>query len=348
MNKPIKKSRVFWLIQTLVWAGFTVFNLTARGYFVHYHIGELVNSFSLFVGLMVSTGCLRYFYQQTPNATLSAILWRIILGSILAGVTTIFIVMIIILPFSKQLFDAPLEQLLIQSLASLPVITFLILAWSSVYWLIKRQRALNQAKLRNQTLKSSLDSSQMEVLLNQLNPHFIFNAINNIRALILEDPSKARDALADLSDVMRCTMQVKQDKCWSLTQELALLNSYIAINRLHYEDRLDYEVACDLPSDTQQVPCMLLQLLVENALKHGISQQPHGGKIAIHCELDADVLTLSVKNTGKLKHTDNPDGIGIGNIKNRLQLLYGNSATLILTQEADWVHAKVTIPQSIG
>lgn len=87
MNKPIKKNRVFWLIQTLVWAGLAVFNLTVRGYFVHYHIGELVNSFSLFVGLMVSTGCLRYFYQKTPNATLSAILWRIVLGSILAGVT---------------------------------------------------------------------------------------------------------------------------------------------------------------------------------------------------------------------------------------------------------------------
>lgn len=184
----------------------------------------------------------------------------------------------------------------------------------------------------------------MDLLINQLNPHFMFNVINNIRALILEDTNKARDSLAQLSEVLRTTLQTKQDKVWSLPQEVDLTKSFIQLNKLQFENRL--RVVWDVSGDIEkwQVPCLALQLLVENAIKHGIGALVSGGTITINIIADNN-LSIEVVNPGNLTPSKDSTSLGITNIKQRLNLLYADRAYFSLTENQHQVSAKIVIKE---
>lgn len=345
-----KSHTLFWLMQFLGWGLFTLFNLAARQYFVHFHFSELVNSVVLGCCLFISTSILRrYFHGRLEGKSLSVSFIHLLGGSIVAGVVTMLLFALIILPNQQAIWGTQSNDLWLQLLSGSPVVMFLILVWSIIYAIFKKQQQLKNAQSVQDSLEQSLKVAKLDVLLSQLNPHFIFNAINNIRALILEDADKARDMLANLSEVMRYTMQIDKEKLIHFSDEIDVVKQYIALNKLQFEDKL--HVHYDLEPETLNLslPPMILQLLIENALKHGIGKLKRGGEIVITSKLDDSQWAITVENSGAISTSKSTrTGVGINNIKQRLSLVYADKADFTLKPSLKGVIAVITLPISLG
>ncbi|SNY42524.1 Histidine kinase [Arsukibacterium tuosuense] len=214
-----------------------------------------------------------------------------------------------------------------------------LLFWSALYFSITKVRQLRQT---NELLKSS----QLDALKNQLNPHFLFNAINNIRALILEDPQRARTMLARLADMLRYSLS-KDDKAKvTLSSELAIVNEYIELCSIQFEERLRFTIDVEHNCLQALVPKLLLQLCVENAIKHGISTDINGGSIDVTIRQIDNLLDISIVNDGSFDKVSNHQGVGLHNIRQRLALLYPDSrhAGLSLYSEQRKVKTRIRLP----
>jgi two-component system, LytTR family, sensor kinase len=206
--------------------------------------------------------------------------------------------------------------------------------------------------------KQQLDTLQLEALVKELelktikahiNPHFIFNALNSIRALIDEEPSRARRAVTELSNILRSSLKAEKGETVNLEEELKIVKDYLALESMRFEDRL--QVAYEIDDDTLEltVPPMMLQTLVENAIKHGISKQVRGGIVRLVSDLEGDRHILRVQNTGMLKTDPRKDGFGLSSTQDRLNLLYGERATFEIKQlNNNLVEATVVIPVTIN
>lgn len=209
-----------------------------------------------------------------------------------------------------------------------------LLLWSAFYITLLKVRQLRDTN-------EALASSQLEVLSQQLNPHFLFNMLNNIRALILEDPKRARDALARLADMLRYSLQQGnvqqgQQAKVSLAAELEIAEEYVVLCKIQFEERLNYYVNLDNAAKQAQVPRMLIQLCIENAIKHGIGLLRQGGDVYLTARVVGEQLTITITNPYPLiqPRVSNPGhtGIGLKNIRERLALLYGKSSMLQLSK----------------
>ena len=226
--------------------------------------------------------------------------------------------------------------------------TFLyVLIWNLIYFTyhyIEKARKDIYDKIR---LENVVKELELKTIKAHINPHFIFNALNSIRALVDENPGRARTAITELSNLLRSSMQAEKTEVVSLGKELAIVKDYLALEHIRFEDRL--RVQYDIDEDTldQPVPPMMLQTLVENAIKHGISKQVSGGEVKIVSAFVKDHYELSVLNTGSLNGDINKDGFGIASTQNRLALLFNGKASFELKQlDGNAVEAKVMMPVS--
>lgn len=191
----------------------------------------------------------------------------------------------------------------------------------------------------------SLRDAQLRALQAQINPHFLFNSLNSLRALILENPTAAQDAVTRLSQLMRYYLTQSRRPTVPLGEEIEAVRDYLAIEKIRFEERLDIHWQIDSGIDSFEVPPMCLQTLVENALKHGIANCPAGGAIQISVVKVPTGLTLTVTNPGTLTSTTaNSTGTGLSNIRERLQLLRGPRAKLKLTESCNQVTAVIELP----
>lgn len=204
--------------------------------------------------------------------------------------------------------------------------------------------------------KQQLDTLQLEALVKELelktikahiNPHFIFNALNSIRALIDEEPSRARRAVTELSNILRSSLKAEKGETVTFEEELKIVRDYLALESMRFEDRLQVEYDIDDDTLEQQVPPMMLQTLVENAIKHGISKQVRGGTVRIVSGVQGGYHRLSVQNSGTLPGDVRKNGFGLSSTQDRLHLLYGEKARFEIKQATtDLVEAAVLIPVS--
>ncbi|MBV2129755.1 sensor histidine kinase [Arsukibacterium indicum] len=214
-----------------------------------------------------------------------------------------------------------------------------LLFWSALYFSISKVRQLHQTS-------ELLKSSKLDALIHQLNPHFLFNAINNIRALILEDPARARDMLARLADMLRYSLSKDDNPKVTLDAELAIVNEYVALCSIQFEDRLRFVINTELTCRQALVPKLLLQLCVENAIKHGISTEIDGGSIDVTVHCNDSMLDIVISNDGNLQQPENYRGLGLQNIRQRLRLLYPDckQTGLTLQSEHNKVKTHIRIP----
>jgi LytS/YehU family sensor histidine kinase len=189
---------------------------------------------------------------------------------------------------------------------------------------------------------------ELNILKSQLNPHFLFNALNSIRALIDENPEKSREAITKLSNILRNILSAQKNKEIHFSDEISIVKDYLSLEKIRYEERLDYSFDIDPKTYNFSIPPLMIQTLVENAIKHGIAKLPQGGSIRIHSRLAYPMWFISIINTGKLQSNENKNnGIGIKNTLDRLQLLYGNNAYFKLEQvNANEVLAEIIIKVS--
>ncbi len=225
--------------------------------------------------------------------------------------------------------------------------TILLLSWLCLYYFYHLFDRLNRSEIERFRLMSSVKEAELRALKSQVNPHFIFNSLNSLRALIEEDPERARKAVTQLANLLRYSLQSGQQETVPFEDELEVVNDYLALEQVRHEERL--RLRLDIAPDALKllIPPMLLQTLVENAVKYGISPRPEGGEIAIVARSSNGELRIQVSNPGEVNHGGqvSSTGLGLRNAAERLRLIFGERATLTLRLDRpEQVTAEAIIP----
>lgn len=341
---------LFTLTFSLLWLLFGDTRLT--GFTVTANSIWLVGFF--FAGLVMRH---RYHQYRQQGDTLVMQILKCILVMMVVALIIVVVMSLLCLPFyfSEVLAVKRLEDPDINGLELIWKFVFgnwiqtnvYLAAWSALYMGITGSRRAKRAELDNLRLQNSLKEAKLSSLSNQLNPHFLFNALNNIRFMILEDATHAERMLMSLSEVLRYSLESSKQETLPLKQEISIIERYLDIVRIQFEDRLRFSINIDASLHTQLVPPMILQMLVENSIKHGLEQMQHGGAIDVSAYHDEASFTMQVSNNmpdSKSSALTNT-GIGLQNIRQRLQLLYGDSASLKTAVIDDRFRVSIIIPR---
>lgn len=223
---------------------------------------------------------------------------------------------------------------------------FIVLAlWSAIYISIKFIQKNRKNEIEKLELKSALQEAELMILKNQINPHFLFNALNNIRSLILSDQDRARNMVTHISDLLRYSIQFNASEKVTLEAEMDIVQDYLQLESIQFNDRLAYIFNIQEETKDLKIPPMAIQLLVENAIKHGLSVQKNGGFIRVESSKTDNWLVIKVTNTGQLNTNKKREGIGLNNLVERMKILFGEFAEFKLENSAgDTVTASLKIP----
>jgi glucose-6-phosphate-specific signal transduction histidine kinase len=219
--------------------------------------------------------------------------------------------------------------------------------WMTVYFIVLGSRKRRYAELRQSELARELQAAELRLLKAQLNPHFLFNSLNSVRALISEDPSRAQHAVTQLARTLRYTLGSSgQEELVTLEQELEMVGDYLGLESLRLGERLKIEREISKDAMRVRIPVMLLQTVVENAIKHGIAELPAGGVLRIDVQIRDGALMLEVENPRPAGPAHRAgEGVGLRNGAERLRLLFGAEAGLDLDlSSAGRAIARIRIP----
>ena len=226
----------------------------------------------------------------------------------------------------------------------------LLVGWSSLYISIKFWIAWNQQKNQLQEAIKLTEEAQLQMLRYQLNPHFLFNSLNSIRALISEDKANAKLMVTELSAFLRYSLISKNYPEVSLGQEIEAIQQYFAIEKRRYEDKLEVTYDIDPMAEDYPIISFVIQPLAENAIKYGMRTSPIPLKINISAKVFNGILTVDVANTGTWIDTpvvENEDKFtlegGIKNVKKRLAMAYPEQYEFQIDKAADAIHVKFII-----
>ncbi len=231
----------------------------------------------------------------------------------------------------------------------------LIALWFLIYLVYHYVEKNRKDQIDRLKLESTVKELELKTIKSHINPHFIFNSLNSIRALVDENPQRARKAITELSNILRSSMQAEKSETVTLEKELDIVKDYLALEYMRFEERLKVELDIDDDTLGQPVPPMMLQTLVENSIKHGISKLINGGVVRIIADFKDNHLELKVQNTGQLNgqingnaNQLNGEGFGIKSTQDRLNLMYQGKATFeIKNISNNMVESKVTMPVTI-
>jgi two-component system, LytTR family, sensor kinase len=211
-------------------------------------------------------------------------------------------------------------------------------AWSSL-------QAARERELRAAQLEGSLARAQLRNLRLQLQPHFLFNALNTISATMYDDPRAADEMLAQLAELLRASLRTAQTDEVPLSEELAVLDCYLAILRARFGDRLAVTLEIEPGTAGALVPSMILQPLVENAVRHGNAERQGRGAVAVRARREGGRLILEVEDDGGGEGTAHPGtGVGLSATAERLCLLYGDAQTFSAGNGGGGFRVRATLP----
>lgn len=237
--------------------------------------------------------------------------------------------------------------LLIELIATGAVALFLLGMWAALYYACQAFTRLHQIEVASLRHAAAIKEARLQTIATQLNPHFLFNSLNTLRALIDENPEQARDAVTRLSLVLRASLTSSDHKLIPLRDELIAVDALLGLELARYGDRLQVERHVGTGCEKALVPPLLLVTLVENAVKHGVAAKLGPGLLSYEASLDSGALKLVVKNSGALvENWQDKGGIGLSHTRERLTLLFGSAATMTISPTAGGVEASVILPQS--
>ena len=337
----LNRNKIYWLLQTFGWLFFVLMN----GLF-----SNLLNKENLFfLSLIFSAGIsgthfLRFVIRKFKWLELN-FSWQIplvIIGAIISGIVIYFLQF-----FIQKLVVSTLVFSLNVALVSVVSLSLVVFFWSVIYFLVHYIENYKKAEIENYKWQANINEMELNKLKSQLNPHFMFNAMNSIRALVEENPAKAKDSITQLSNILRNTLMMGKNKVISFDDEMKLVQDYVALESTRYEERLKVSFSIDPASSKFSVPPLMIQTLVENGIKHGISKVPEGGKLVLKTEVVNNALMVKIENTGRLNtETHSDTGLGLKNSQQRLTLLYGDKASLTINNiNGNTVLTELLIPQ---
>ena len=225
-------------------------------------------------------------------------------------------------------------------MAGIRLMSIWLLAYH-LYHYAQRELLINKENARLALLNTE---AQLSKLSAQLNPHFLFNSLNNIKALTATEPKSARRAIDLLAELLRHTLYRNDELLSTVKEEIQLVRDYLELEKLRLEERLQYEIAIDDSIQEIRIPGLSIQTLVENAIKHGISQLKAGGLITIAIKKEDGTLYIVVRQPGKLVFNTALKGIGISNLQERLALQYKDKAVFDLSQQEGIISCTLQIP----
>ena len=217
--------------------------------------------------------------------------------------------------------------------------------WTFLYVLITGPRRHREAEVR---LQLALRDAELRALEAQINPHFLFNCLNSIRGLVTENPAMAQDMLTRLANILRYNLRRDIEHTVPLNSEVEIVGDYLALESARFEDRLRVHLSIDPDAGPMQVPPMLMQTLVENALKHGIAPLPSGGDLLIRAAIVGDSVVMEVENPGQIAESaPQATQLGLANIRERLRIVYNGRASFELKNRNGRVAATVVLPKTV-
>jgi sensor histidine kinase YesM len=245
--------------------------------------------------------------------------------------------------FPKQDTVAAFLFNVLARLASLDLVLYGIVLGAGIALDIRR--AYGEQRLRAATLEAQVADARLHALRMQLNPHFLFNTLNSVAMLVRSNAnSEALRVVVSLSDLLRYVLATDKQEV-ALGDEMAFLQEYLAIERVRFADRLNVDVSVDPDTRFAAVPSLVLQPLVENAIRHGVERLPGEGHIAVTACRAGDALELSVRDNGPgPQESGRGLGVGLQNTSSRLRELYRDRAALTVARESGWTVVRVVIP----
>src|SRR5690554_574387 len=340
-----RRKLIYWLIQFSAW-GFICIIIGIANFMQNgYSFNTVVQLIEIFILFILSSHFIRETYIQKDWFSFG--ISKLIVNSLLLILVLSTSWLIIFSTLNWFLFEQEKSLLnyLLNGAFVLNIILYSIflILWTAVYIANHLFRKSHIQELNNLKLQTNQSQYELKTLRDQLNPHFLFNSLNNIRALIEIDPEHAKVAITTLSSLLRSSLLLGKRTYIPLQDEIKLVSEYLKLEKIRYDERLDYEITNNLKDISSVfIPPFIIQGMVENAIKHGISVSSSPGKIDIRIQFDDDNLLLEVENDGKYSNSNN-EGIGIINTKRRLKILYKNNAGFDIRNENDRVRATIWI-----
>ena len=231
--------------------------------------------------------------------------------------------------------------------------TPVLLAWSALYLGIKHQQELVAERERTLRATALATEAQLETLRYQLQPHFLFNSLNSLRALIAEDPSRAREMVTELSDFLRYSLSVQGATEMPLADEIAAVRRYLTLEQVRYEGRLQVAFEVEPGAEAHRVPSYLLHPLAENAVKYGIRTSAAPLRVRVAARVEGERLMVEIANTGRWCEPDAgpPESglkVGLANVRQRLTWLYPGRHRFEVGQSDGWVRARIELVNGVG
>lgn len=346
----VNKKRLYWTLQITGWSSYVLLQIVFYNFSNESGI-PLRRIFFFTVEGMICLGVtqvFRHYVNQWKwlNLSVPKMMTRVLPTISVLGVAIYFLrvpfsILFNIVTIQRVAFDP--RQIIIGS--SFYII--ILFVWSLFYF------TYHYIARYNKSLKYEASMIEIELnnLKNQLNPHFIFNALNSIRALVDENPGKSKQAINHLSNILRNSLTFEKKGLTKFDDELKIVKDYLSLESIRFEERLKTELDIHPGSSKFLVPPFIIQTLVENGIKHGISKLTEGGTIHVKTLVDKNRLKIQIRNSGHLLNGARKGkfgGTGIKNTTQRLKLLYGEDASFrIINENNNFVLTEIIIPQSL-
>lgn len=335
----MKKRSLYWKCQIIGWSvaslywgyqGFTGTNFSFTLAVIHFVLDVIMYILLTHLYRNVS---LRYQWHLLPaNKLLLRIIPAVVLlgaGFMFITIGKIYLVRYWFQPVFEVSWQDYFQELWVANfMTGIRLMSIWILAYYGYHFAQRETQAIIAAK-----------DAQLNNLAAQLNPHFFFNSLNNIKALVLENPQSARRAIDLLSDLLRTSLYGRE--LITIAEEMALVKDYLELEGMRFEKRLQSDISVDVQLLQVMILPLSIQTLVENAIKHGIAERKEGGIIHIHVTQEGSCIKATVEHPGKLKEGK---GLGLKNLTERLQLQFNGAATFRLKEENETILATLIMP----
>lgn len=328
--------RNYWFLQFAGWGGVAILGWAMNGLQKLIYGDTSVAQVSYFLPLtclagLVATHLLRIVIKRGRWLELIgsklALRYAVALAVMSVGLATLGFFLFGELPGKGNRIEAFATALLVNS--------SLIGAWMAIYFLTHFKEAVHRADSERAQLNEAYARSQLEALTQQINPHFLFNALNTVRALIPADSREPRDAVTKLAGILRATLRSGQGATSSLAEEMEIVRDYLALQKLRFGDNLEVREDVNPRCLAGEIPPLLLLTIVENAVKHGVQCCEEQAMLTIEARLADGLVTVAVESPSPTARApvDESLGIGLRNAQERLRLAFGDTAKVLLCKD---------------
>lgn len=344
MASPRNNSRLYWLLTLLGWltmVGIEIINYT---FFIVQKFDwgfVLLFGYGAFLGLVI-THIFRLVIRK-----LNVFAWRPRNIWMLAFISTLTMSVLMNLLFY-------LPNIIQNPAVSSEIFSFIGLLGGTINWMryvgvwvilyfmyhiLERTRKIEEEKLKSE---NTARVTELELLKTQLNPHFLFNALNSIKALVSIDQEKSKDAIVKLSELLRFTLNYGNQSLIPLHDEIEEVKKYLSLEQIRFGTRLHVHYQIDQTTLSQLIPPAVILTMAENAIKHGVAKQTGECVLEVNANLASSALFIEMVNPGTIKLNDQ-SGLGLQNIKRRLYYLFGERASFQLSESNGKVIARIEI-----